>query len=605
MRTNGSYWAATLQSRLNRRRALAGAATLGAGAIALSMAGCGSDGDGGSSGGEGESSLLSKVEDTSSKAVPGGIYQSFEPSDIQGMDPNGGSSARAQFVSYFVYPRLVKNKTSYTGSRTEEKEGDLAESWEFAGDGTTLTFKLRQGVTWDKRSPTNGRAVDAQDVIFSADRFLRLNPNAGNYFNSKSEAAPILSLSAPDSRTVTMKLAFPYVPLIATLARALNIQILPRESDGGYDPRQDARGAGPWMLSKYVPSASIEFAKNPDYYVKGRPFLDGWSAPIVPEYATQLAQFRAGNIWSGVVRQEDILTTKRDLPQLNLFKGDYGTGTPSVFFGFQGPFKDARLRQALSMSIDRQLLADTLSDSAKFQAEGLPSTIRLNNFIGAGWEGYWMDPVGSEMGSAAKFMKVDLAEARKLLTAAGVTGKMSTKLHYPHNGYGAVYQQYVQLLHGIVQESGLWEVALNPIDYQSDYIPNIHFGGASVGAWDGFAVTPAAQGDDAGHQLLVQYHSAGTATRQPKGADPKLDQLIDAQIRESDVDKRTTLIKDIQRHMTTTMITTPILYQAAGFALTWPWVGNGGAVRGGNVPPSEVLPYLWYDKATHDKIKSS
>jgi ABC-type transport system substrate-binding protein len=578
-------------------------AGLGAGA-ALSLAGCGGGDDGGGSG-EPESALLARVEDTSSKAVPGGTYQSFEPNDIQGMDPFGASSARAQFVSYFVYPRMVKTKTSFNGTRSEDKEGDLAESWEFSGDGLTLTFKLRPGLTWDRRAPTNGRAVDANDVVFSSDRFLRLSPNANNFFNSKSEAAPIVSVQAADARTVVMKLKFPYVPLIATLSRALNIQIMPRESDGGFDPKSDARGAGPWTVSNYQASSIIEFRRNPEWYVKGRPFLEGWSAPIVPEYATQLAQFRAGNIWGGVVRQEDVLAVKQDIPQLNMFKGDYGIGTPSIFFGFQGPFKDARIRQALSMAIDRQLLAETQSDSAKFQAAGLPSTIRLNNFIGAGWEGYWLEPDGKDMGDAAKYFKLDLAEARKLLNAAGVSGKLSTKLSYPHNGYGAVYQQAVQLLHGIIQESGLFDARLNPLDYQSDYIPNVHFGGSAIGAWDGIAVTPAAQGDDAGHQLLAQYHSGGNASRQPKGEDPKLDQMIDAQIREADVDKRIELIKDIQRYMATTMIAIPFHYQAAGFGLTWPWVGNAGAVRGGNVPPTESLPYLWYDKATHDKVKGA
>jgi ABC-type transport system substrate-binding protein len=578
-------------------------AGLGAGA-ALSLAGCGGGDDGGGSG-EPESALLARVEDTSSKAVSGGTYQSFEPNDIQGMDPFGASSARAQFVSYFVYPRMVKTKTSFNGTRSEDKEGDLAESWEFSGDGLTLTFKLRPGLTWDRRAPTNGRAVDANDVVFSSDRFLRLSPNANNFFNSKSEAAPIVSVQAADARTVVMKLKFPYVPLIATLSRALNIQIMPRESDGGFDPKSDARGAGPWTVSNYQASSIIEFRRNPEWYVKGRPFLEGWSAPIVPEYATQLAQFRAGNIWGGVVRQEDVLAVKQDIPQLNIFKGDYGIGTPSIFFGFQGPFKDARIRQALSMAIDRQLLAETQSDSAKFQAAGLPSTIRLNNFIGAGWEGYWLEPDGKDMGDAAKYFKLDLAEARKLLNAAGVSGKLSTKLSYPHNGYGAVYQQAVQLLHGIIQESGLFDARLNPLDYQSDYIPNVHFGGSAIGAWDGIAVTPAAQGDDAGHQLLAQYHSGGNASRQPKGEDPKLDQMIDAQIRETDVDKRIQLIKDVQRYMVTTMIAIPFHYQAAGFTLSWPWVGNGGAVRGGNVPPTESLPYLWFDKATYDKVKGA
>ena len=246
MKAEQGYWVRTMSRRLSRRRAVAITAGLGAGA-ALSLAGCGG-GDGDSTSGGGESGLLAKVEDTSKQAVAGGIYQSYEANDIQSMDPNGGSSARAQFVSYFVYPRLVKTKTSFTGTHTEGKEGDLAESWEFSADGLTLTFKLRQGVIWDRREPTAGRAVDAQDVLFSADRFLRLNPNANNFFNSKSAAAPIESLSAPDNRTVVMKLAFPFVPLIATLARALNIQILPRESDGKFDPKNEARGAGPWIL---------------------------------------------------------------------------------------------------------------------------------------------------------------------------------------------------------------------------------------------------------------------------------------------------------------------------------------------------------------------
>jgi peptide/nickel transport system substrate-binding protein len=602
MSDNG-YWQRTLRQGITRRRALA-AAVAGAGAGALALAGCGG-GSSSSQGGSGaSSSLLTDPVDTTKNAVPGGVFQSFESSDIQGFDPNGGTSARAQVIALYCYLRLLKNKTSFNGVHTEDKEGDLAESWEFSGDGLQLTLKLRPNVIWDRRSPTNGRPVEAQDVVFSAQRFEKVNPNAVNFFNSKSPSAPITQVLAPDSKTVVLKLAFPYVPLIATLTRALNMWILPAESDGKFDPKLDVRGAGPWLLSQYKPSALIEFKKNPDYYVKDRPFLDGWSSPIVPEYATALAQFRAGNIWAGVVHQEDVLAVKKDLPQLQMFKGDYGTGTPCFFFGFQGPFKDARVRQALSYVVDRQLYAETQSNSKSFTAAGLPSTLRINNFIGAGWEGYWIDPFSKEYGDSAKFFKVDIAEAKKLLSAAGINGKLQTKFYYPSNGYGTVYQQSVQLLHGMVNDSGVFDAQLAPLDYQSDYIPNIHFGGSAIGAWDGFALTPAAQGDDAGHQLLVQYHSSGAASRQPKGEDPKLDEMIEAQIREADVEKRRSIIKDIQRYMTTKMIVVPVNYQAAGFNLNWPWVGNAGAVRGGAVPSAEVYPYLWFDKATYDKTKS-
>jgi peptide/nickel transport system substrate-binding protein len=596
------YWQRALAGRLSRRRALAASGAAGLGLGALALAGCGGGGGGSSSSG-GESSLLAKVEDTTKSAVPGGTYESFEASDIQGFDPNGGSSARAQLISYNSYLRLLKTKTTFNGIRSQEPEGDLAESWEFSGDGLQLTLKLRPNVIWDRRDPTNGRAVDSQDVTFSAERFLRLSPNAVNFFHSKSDAAPIESVQAVDNKTIALKLAFPYVPLLATFTRALNMWILPRESESKFDPKLDVRGAGPWILTNYKPSALLEFKRNPDYYVKDRPFFNGYSAPIVPEYATQLAQFRAGNIWAGVARQEDILGLKRDIPQLQMFKGDYGTGTPCFFFGFQGPWKDARMRQALSYIVDRQLLADTASGTKEFQDAGLPSTIRLNNFIGAGWEGYWIDPQSKEMGDAAKYFKVNIPEAKKLVSAAG-QDNLSTKFYYPSNGYGAVYQQWVQILSGIIAEAGVIDAKLAPLDYQSEYVPNIHFGGSAIGAWDGFALTPAAQGDDAGHQLLVQFHSAGAATRQPKGVDPKLDSMIDDANRETDENKRITKIKDIQRYMPTTMIAVPVTYQSAGFGLNWPWIGNAGAARGGSVPYAELYPYLWFDKPTYDKVKS-
>ncbi len=584
---------------MSRRRALAlGAAGLGVAAISCSSGGSKGSSPTSTSG----SSLLSPIVDRSKDAVAGGTFQAYESDDIQGFDPDGGTSARAQLISYFCYLRLVKNTTTFTGVHSEDKVGDLAESWEFSSDGLQLNFKLRPGVIWDGRPPTSGRPVDAEDVSVSADRFLKLSPNATNFFYSKSPAAPIVAVQTPDSSTVSLKLAFPYVPLIATFARALNMWILPKEAaQGGYDPKTDVRGAGPWILDSYSPSASLEFKRNPDYYVKGRPYLDAWSDPIIPEYATQLSQFRAGNVWAGVGRQEDILGLKKDLPQLQMFKGDYGVGTPLIYFGFQGPFKDVRVRQAISYLVDRQLVADTMANTAQFQSAGLPRDIRINSHIGAGWEGYWLDPFGSDFGANAVYYKNDPAEARKLLTAAGVKLPLQTRFVYPSSGYGPVYDQLVQVLAGMLNDGQIISAIQNPTDYQSDYVPHYHFGG---GKWDGMALTPAAQGDDAGHQLQVQYHSQGAATRQPAGLDPTLDQMIEAELRETDTKKRTGQIQDIQRYMPTTMIAVPVSFQTGGYTLNWPWVGNAGAVRGGySVSQAEVFPYLWFDKAAYEKNK--
>ena len=84
----------------------------------------------------------------------------------------------------------------------------MAESWEISPDQLTLTFKLRQGVKWDSRAPTNGRALDAQDVIKSWEKFTPSTPasRATAYDATSAPTAPILSLTAPDNRTVVIKL---------------------------------------------------------------------------------------------------------------------------------------------------------------------------------------------------------------------------------------------------------------------------------------------------------------------------------------------------------------------------------------------------------------
>ncbi|MBI2761061.1 MAG: hypothetical protein HYX51_06525 [Chloroflexi bacterium] len=100
--------------------------------------------------------------------------------------------------------------------------------------------------------------------------------------------------------------------------------------------------------------------------------------------------------------------------------------------------------------------------------------------------------------------------------------------------------------------------------------------------------------------------SGGAATRQPAGEDPKLDAMIDAQLRETDTKKRFTMTQDILKYMPETMITVPVFYQAAEYGLSWPWVGNAGVARtsvASGAPMAEVYPYLWFDKATYDKTK--
>ena len=376
------YWTALTQQRLSRRRAMA-ATGAGAGIVALSLVGCGSGSSNPKESKSAKSSAYYEPQDSSAKAKSGGVFKGFDTSDPPSMDPlTSPAFQTTSAIAYFAYPRFMKWQTGkYPDTASGVSEGELAESWEVSPDKLQLTLKLRQGMKWDARPPTNGRAIDSQDVVFSWERFNKLNSLAASF-------SSVASIVAPDAKTVVLKMKFPDSSVVQLLTAATLFYILPREADGGFDPRGDVRGHGPWMLTEVRPSAMRVWSKNPDYYVKGRPYFDKLEMPIVPEYATRLAQLKAGNVWNidtgGVgaagVRQEDILSVHKDVPALLLVQSEAFQATPSfITFGYEGdsPFKDTRMRQALSMLIDREAFIDVIDNRDGYRRDGLDLPIAL------------------------------------------------------------------------------------------------------------------------------------------------------------------------------------------------------------------------------------
>ena len=253
----------------------------------------------------------------------------------------------------------------------------MAESYEVSPDKLTVTMKLRQGQKWDARAPTNGRVMDMEDVMFSWNKFAKVNPAAANFVNARNPAAPVESIAATDPRTLVIKLKRPDATTLPLFASTDGFYIMPKEADGGFDPATDVRGNGPWQLEEYMPSVRFVWRRNPDYYVKDRPFPDTLERPIITETAQRLAQFRAGNIHTDIVNnaQESVLQLKKDTPKAVLYLPELlaDRPTPSIWFGYEGnsPFKDARVRQAFSMLVDREAFDIAINNADMFKAEGL------------------------------------------------------------------------------------------------------------------------------------------------------------------------------------------------------------------------------------------
>ena len=598
-----NYWQRVTNSRISRRRAIAATGSVAAAAAFLTACGGDDNGDsGGGTGSTGGNSLIYKPVDTTSQAKAGGTIKHYANADITHFDALASNSASTvNFGSVFAYTRLLKFKPGIVPNEPDgSSEGEMAESWEVSPDKLTVTFKLRQGngTKWDERAPTNGRLMDMDDVLYSYKKFAAENPSAANVANSRNPSAPVVSVTASDPRTLVVKLAKPDSTTIGLFSATDHLFIMPKEADGGFDPKTQVRGNGPWQLQEYTPSARFVWKKNPNYYVSNRPFPDLLERPIITELSQQLAQFRAGNIHTDVVlnAQQEVIQLKKDLPKANLvLPVGFPTGlTPSIGFGYEGnsPFKDQRVRQAFSMLIDREAFHGAINNADAFAAEGLDSEIRYNTCITAGWGPFWLDPLSKDFGPNAKYLQYNVEEAKKLLSAAGYANGVSTESFSNQElTYGPTYNQSVEVFAGFFTGAGQ-QVKQTTFPY-TQFLNNYYFGyrsGASAQGtagdktgYNGYSVQAERPYAGAVNLMLGSWHSAGGAFHgmSPDGTnafkgDPKIDQMIEKIQAEFDQKSQVTQTHEVIRYMTgqTYMVPRPVANR--GFTIYWPALANVG-----------------------------
>ncbi len=412
--------------------------------------------------------LVTTPVDTAAQGKPGGVWKDFLRADATHFDSLISDTSQVVSISgYLGYAKLLKWKVGrYPKIADGTSEGEHAESWELSPDKLTLTFKLRQGMKFDTRAPTNGRAADSGDVVWSWNKYIANNPGAKSLaYTSESTAAAVESVSAPDANTVVFKMHQPDASIIPLFSAADKFYVFPIEADSKFDPKQEIRGAGPWMLTEYVPSTRFVWSKNPNYYVKGRPFPDTLERPIITDPSQQAAQFRTGNIYSDVMGgfggfQLDVVPTHKDLPATQIYQVPVFPERDIWYmtFGYDGdsPFKDVRVRQAMSMSIDRDAYSDAIDNRDKFAQQGLDLQWKYCTVLGAGWGDYYLDPESSAFGPNAKYLHHNIADAKQLMSAAGFPSGTAFDFYWLNdNTFGALYNSIVQLYQAMFQDVGL------------------------------------------------------------------------------------------------------------------------------------------------------
>jgi peptide/nickel transport system substrate-binding protein len=274
--------------------------------------------------------------------------------------------------------------------------------------GKTYTFKIRNDVKFH-----NGDRLTAADVSASLNKIAF--PPQGILSPRSSTFTMVEKIEAPDPATVVIRLKFATSAFLPALASPYNWIYQKKVLDT--DPHwyeKNILGSGPFKFAGYEVGQKITGVRNPDYYRKGLPYLDGFEGIYAPKQATQLDAIRAdraatefrGYPPSAMDQLKQHLGDK-----IVLQNNDWNCASAAWLNHTKKPFDDVRVRRALTLAIDRWGSAPGLSKVALVKTVGsivFPgSPLALNKDQLVNIAGFWPD------------IEKSRAEAKRLLKEAG------------------------------------------------------------------------------------------------------------------------------------------------------------------------------------------
>src|SRR5213593_4974724 len=334
----------------------------------------------------------------------GGILLAAIGADAPGLDPHQEQTfATLQPVSPLYSTLLQIDPYGYPNIL-----GDVASEWKISPDGLLYTFKIRPGIRFH-----DGSSLTAADVKASYDKILF--PPEGVRSIRKHHYSAVASVEAPDPSTVVFKLKFPSASLLANLASPSNV-IFPKkylDKDPNYF-KNNVMGSGPFRFKSYTRGSTFEAERNPDYFVKDRPYLNGYKFFISTETSVRAAAIRSGraHIEFRDLPLAEVDAIKKQLGdkvvvQHTPMTGQFGIAINNTV----KPFSDERVRKALTLGLDRYTAGRVL-----FPLTGLKD---VGGLLRPGTEFAMSEADLQKLPGFGKDIEKSRAEARKLLAEAG------------------------------------------------------------------------------------------------------------------------------------------------------------------------------------------
>ncbi len=450
---------------------------------------------------------------------------------------------------------------------------DLAESWSWSGDNKRITFKLHQGVKWHDGRPFTSKDVGCTfDLLLGkAKDGLRLNPRQIWYHN-------VESVSLDGDFAVTIALKQPQPSFLSLLASGYSpiypCHVSPR------DMRTKPVGTGPFKFVEFKRNELIKLARNPDYWKKDRPYLDGIEVRPIASRSTRILAFVSGEFdmtYDTDVSIPLLKDVQSQAPSAICELRPTGVYTNLLVNRDAAPFNEPKLRQAMALAIDRKSFDDILGEG-KLGISGAMQPLP---------EGAWGMPEETlrSLPGYGKDVDKNIAEARAIMQGLGYGPDKTLKLKVSTRDI-AIYRDPAVILIDQIKKIYI-DAELEVVDTtiwhrkatRGDYSVGLNLTGVAV--------------DDPDANLVENY-SCNSERNYSKYCSPEVEELLARQSRETDVAKRKAIVWQIERKLAEDVARPVIHYQRAG-TCWYPYV-KGLVLHRNSIYNGARFEDVWLDK---------
>ena len=324
----------------------------------------------------------------------------------------------------FSVIRTVFNTLTQYDHKTLQPEPELATGWKTSSDNRSITLQLRPGVTFH-----SGRPFTADDVIFTIQAMKR--DDVPSQF--KHVANAITHMKADGPHAVTLTMAQP----VSNLFNLFEVMpIVDKDTFSDLMAGRKFVGTGPFEVVKYTPGAGLVLKKNPHYWKKGRPYLDGVKISVQSQSQSMKASLRSGQSQLALdLAPLDTMSLKGD-PNFKVVASDAADAAYYVASNVSRPPLDkAEVRQGIAWAIDRDRILDQVLAGIG-QTDSLP------------WS-----PVSPafDKGKVNAYHR-DIGKARQLIDQAGAGG---ASVNVVYNAGLPTNQSIAEIVQFNLKEAGL------------------------------------------------------------------------------------------------------------------------------------------------------